>query len=98
MKPPKKGSSHSPARSGDRPSTSCRYCVMKRNAPKVTKVPSAYVASAALNAGTWKSRGSISGSASLRCLRTNAVPMMRPVRMATTVPPEMPRSAVCLRP
>ncbi len=50
MTPPPEGTVHRPARSGDSPSTSCRYCTMNSKAPKVTKKPRVLVARAALKA------------------------------------------------
>ena len=78
MNPAAEGTVHSPASNGDSPSTSCRYWAMKTQAPNATKKASVYAASAALKAGTRKSRRSISGSASVRCRRTNTVPTARP--------------------
>src|SRR6266404_6931391 len=43
------GSDHRPASRGESPSTSCRYCATKTNAPNTAKVPTMYVASAAVN-------------------------------------------------
>ena len=70
MKPAAEGSVHRPASSGPMPSTSCRYCAMKRSTPPTMKMPERLAASAALNAGARKSRRSISGSSIRRWRRT----------------------------
>src|SRR5258708_21180297 len=58
------GTDHKPAFNGERPSTNCRYWAMNRKPPKLTKMPSVYVASDALKAGTRNNFRSINGETS----------------------------------
>ena len=61
VKPSDDGMVHKPATSGDRPSTSCRYCAVIRNMPNITKKPKTFVASDVLKAGERNRPRSISG-------------------------------------
>ncbi len=72
-RPASPAASTAPPASGDRPSTSCRYCAMKTQLPNATKVASMYAASDALKAGyAEQARGRSAGSARVRCRRTNS--------------------------
>ena len=81
MKPSDEGNVQRPALSGDRPSTNCRYCAIKKKVPNTRNRLSVFAARDALNAGVRKRRRSISGSASLCWRRTNASPIARPARI-----------------
>jgi hypothetical protein len=98
MSPPEEGTVHRPATRGESPSTSCRYCAMKRNIPAITKMLSANAASEVLKAGTRKSPRSINGSANSRCLRTKAAPTASPAAMESTASHPTPSWAICLSP
>src|SRR5918994_2067891 len=78
IRPAGAGSGHSPASSGDSPSTSWRYWAVKSRAPKDTKKSRVLVARAALKARLANSDRSSSGSASRRWRATNASPTPRP--------------------
>jgi hypothetical protein len=92
------GNDHRPACNGDSPSTSCRYWAINSKAPNPTKKLSRLVARAALKARLANSRMSISGSASLRCRRTNPAPASSPARMHPTGGQPGPFWASCLSP
>ncbi len=98
MKAAEDGSVQRPARSGEKPSTSWRYCGMKRNTPYMTRKASVFTTSEALNAGARKRPRSIRGSASRRCRRTNTTPSASPAAMASAGTADGPCSAMRLIP
>ena len=98
MNPAPDGTNHKPARNGDSPSTSCRYCAMNNKVPNTTKMPSAYVASAVLKAAMRNSRRSSSGLGSRCCRRTNTTPSASPARSDSTGSQIPSPSASCLSP
>ena len=66
MNPAEDGSIHRPAASGDNPSTSWRYWLVKSRTPKPVKKLTTLLPRAAAKPGSRNSRRSSSGSASLR--------------------------------
>jgi hypothetical protein len=92
------GTVQSPAWRGLIPSTSCRYCAMKRNVPNATKKPRTLTASDAVNARDLNSDRSISGAGSVACLRTNTMPMAAPRAIAVRGSHPCPPSASLLIP
>ena len=84
---------HSPACRGVSPSTSWKYCAMKRKYPNATNRVSTLHASAALNAGARNSAMSSSGWASCACRLTNSTPSTTPAAIAANARPCIPCSA-----
>ena len=98
ISPTADGTIHSPASSGDSPSTSWRYWAMNSRAPKETKKSRVLVARAALKAWLPNSDRSSRGSATVRCRRRNTAPRTSPATIDTAGPQPGPSWASSLRP
>jgi hypothetical protein len=92
------GSTHRPARNGDNPCTSCRYCMRNRFSPIMAKVDIVMTPSVAPKARLRNSSTSMSGSSSDLCRRTNATANATPATTDPTSSQPNPSSASFLMP
>lgn len=87
------GTMQRPARTGDRPAASWKYCVMKSIIAPVSMVLRVKPLIAAVNVRFASSRRSSSGSGRRRCRRTNATSSAAPAATAATYPACQPARA-----
>lgn len=90
------GRPHSPASSGERPATSCRYWDVKKTVPYVTNMPSVVAAIAVENAPPANRRTSTSGFGRRSCRATNATSSATPATTHAVVTGSNPSTATRL--